>query len=56
MSSEIMTQNLLKGLNNNVTQTKCHSRHCVSICCYLVCAIFLFTLLKLESYEDRLSL
>ena len=55
-SSEIMTQNLLKGLNNNETQTKCHSRHCLSICCYLVCAIFLFTLLKLESYEDRLSL
>ena len=51
-----MTQKLLKGLNNKVTQTKCHGRHCLSICCNLVCAIMLFTLLKFENFEDRLSL
>ena len=27
--SEIMTQNWLKGLNNNITQTKCYGKHCL---------------------------
>ena len=55
-SSEIMTQKRLKGFNNNITPTKCHGKHCLSIFCLLACAIFLFTLLKFESFEDRLSL
>ena len=54
-SSEIMKQKLLKDLNNKITQTTCHDRHCLNICCYLVCANLLFTLLKCEKFEDRLS-
>ena len=46
------------GLINNITQTKCYDTHSLSICCYLVCVILLFTLpvFKLERFEDRLSL
>ena len=55
-SSEIRTQKWLKGLNNSITQTKCYGKHCLSMCCYLVCALLLFPLLKFESFEDCLSL
>ena len=51
-----MTQRQLKSLINNIAKTKCYGKHCLSLCCYLVCAILLFTLLKFESFEDRLSL
>ena len=44
-SSEIMTPKRLKGLNNNITQTKCYCKHCLRKC-YLVCVILLFTLFK----------
>ena len=30
--------------------------HCLSLFCYLVCVILLFTLFKFERFEDRLSL
>ena len=50
--SEIMAQKQSEGLNNNITQIKCYGKH---RCC-LVCAIFLFTLLIFESFEDRLFL
>ena len=50
-----MTQKQFKDLKNNITQTKCYGKHCLSICCYLVCAILLFTLFKFERFEDRLS-
>ena len=49
-------QKQLKVLNNNITQTKCYGKHCLSISCYLVYAILLFTLFKFEIFEDRLSL
>ena len=55
-SSEIMSIELLKGLNNNIPQTKCYDEHCLSIWCCLICVIILFTVLKFESFEDRLSL
>ena len=55
-SSEIMTQKWLKGFNSNITQTERYGRHCLSICCSLVCAIWLFTPLKFESFEDRVYL
>ena len=55
-SSEIVTQKWLKGFNNNVTQTKCYGKHRLGICYYLSCEILLLTLLKFESFEDRLSL
>ena len=55
-SSGIMTQKQLKGLNNNITQTKCYGKHGLGICCYLVCAILIFTLFKFERFEDCLSL
>ena len=29
-SSEIVTQKWLKGLNNNITQTKCYGNRCLS--------------------------
>ena len=54
-SSEIMAQKRLTGLINNTKQTKCYSMHCLSIRCYLVCAILLFTLFKFERFEDHLS-
>ena len=38
-SSEIIAQKWLKGFNNTSTQTKCHGQHCLSIFCYLVCAV-----------------
>ena len=46
-SLEIMTQKPLAGLNNNITQTKYHGRYGLSIFCYLVCAIWLFTPLEI---------
>ena len=55
-SSEILTQKWIKGLNSNITLTKCHGKYCLSIFCYLVCAVLLFKLLSFESFEDRLSL
>ena len=54
-SSDIMTQKRLTGFINNTTQTKCYGMHCLSIRCYLVYAILLFTLFKFERFEDRLS-
>ena len=55
-SSEIMTQKQLKGLNSIITQPKCYGKHCLSICCYLVCAILIFRLFEFERFEDCLSL
>ena len=51
-----MTQKQLKGLDYNITQTKCYGKHYLSMCYYLFSGILLFTLLKFESFEECLSL
>ena len=52
-SSEIITPKMVKGFNNNITQTKCHDKHYLNIFCYLVCVILLLTLLRYERFEDH---
>ena len=53
-SSEIVTQKRLKGLNNNITQTKYYGTDCLDNVIYFV--LFRNTQFKFERFENGLSL